>query len=249
MVSAKKKKFKKILQILNDSKLSSKLANNPKFLDKIARLRAKIDKFTMKYAPEMRGRNIKELIQYFGDKKFLIRIFKDKVLVKMNNKLYKYDLRVDLFEDENGKLRYQIRPVIISKNPPIGHSIPEKDIDIEIPNWRGNSTMVLTNLSILKRKHPKNYQKIVKLLKGLGPIIDASQTFNDYKAIDRLVEKKFDRNRYNSLFIFGGPDVIPFGEFKNPVRQVDSGDLDRIVYSDDYYGDFNHDKCNDWEIM
>ncbi len=250
-VQAKKINFKDIIELIDGDGLEEKLLNNGKLLTKIDKVKAKIDTLTSKYAPEMKGKNIKDVVQHFMGKKFLMKVIEDKFIVKMNGKLYDYDIRIDVFEDENGKIRQEIRPIVEAKNPPNTRPIQEKEINIDVPNWSGNATMVLTNTAVLQRKHPRNFTKIMKMLKGFGPVIDvaASQGVTNWQAIDKLVERKFDRKKYNSLFIFGSPDVIPFGTFNNPVKKIRPMDLDRIIYSDDHYGDFNHDKYNDWEIM
>jgi hypothetical protein len=240
---AKSRDFSKILKILDDSNLTDNLLNN----SKLGKVKAKLDKFTDEYAPNMRGKSIKELSQYFMGKKFLMQVIQDKILVKMNGQLYNYDIRVDLLKDANGKISPQIRPLIEAKNPPNTSPINEKEIISNLPKWSGSGTMVLTNTSILRQKHPKNFQKIMALLNGFGPIIDVNSS--NWKTIDNIVEKRFDKKKYNSLFIFGGSDVIPFGTFDNPVSNIRAGDLDKIIYSDDHYADFNHDKFTDWEIM
>jgi len=62
--------------------------------------------------------------------------------------------------------------------------------------------------------------------------------------IDAIVEKRFGKDRYSCILVLGGQGVVPMSQMKNPLSDLKNGtdgaDTD-ILYSDDVYGDFDHD--------
>ena len=202
--------------------------------------------------PRMKGRLILESFILFRGKRLYMNVFQRAMTVTVAGRGYSFTIRVVFSYDGAGNLHDYIIPIIEPKAPPVVIPPPPKPIKAPLPRVHTTvACMVLTNYAQLRRNHPDIFPKIRTYLESFGPVIDLSTEgidAADYRAVDRVLEKRFDRKRYGCLFIFGNHDVVPFGEYANPLFGVRK-DKDSIVYSDDYYADFDHDRENDYDII
>ncbi len=232
---------------------------------KIKEFRKKVQKVLEKEYPDMKDKLQFEKIQTFKGVDYFIRMFQRLLVDNIDGREVKFIKRLVLSVDERGKTLDYIMPILELVNPEQKKQVPpdvrwdEKKFEPPIPETGNNSCMVLTNLRILKTKHGTNYTSIKRYLDSFGPVIDiSSENVNakDYRSIDAMLENRFDRSKYNCLFVFGGYDVVPLGVYHNPVYDIipknpakDWRDPDEFIYSDDYYADFDHDPANDWDVI
>lgn len=211
--------------------------------------RKTINTVVEKRYPSFKGRQTVERFQKVGKVTLYISIFERGSTITFSYGQFTFRMRLVFTRTPKGVYHEWIVPIVTANNPPApvqrqnmwGVVGPIK------PPAVSTGTMVLTDLVALDRNHPKDYMEIVEYLKGWGPIIDTSGQA-DAAAIDRLVERRFDRKKYDCLFIFGNHDVVPHATIPN--RMYDpKGDTDKIVYTDDFYADFDHDTNASPEII
>jgi len=97
---------------------------------------------------------------------------------------------------------------------------------------------VVTNLTILRRKHPAAFNQLHAYLKRLGAIYDTSREGQDANRIRKGIRSRLKKRQNNSIFIFGNGDVVPFVTRKNPC--YGAGDRD-VIFGDDFYADLDKD--------
>jgi len=121
--------------------------------------------------------------------------------------------------------------------------VPTTPIKLEPPKIKPSvGCMVLTDMIKLRKKHGERFGSIRAYLRAWGPIVDLAGRSN----VDDVVEKEFDRNGHDCLFIFGNHDIVPYVQLPNPTQ---TRDKESYVFSDDPYGDFDHDSMYSPEIM
>ncbi len=242
-----------------------RLLPKSKVTGKIKEFRENVQKIIENHYPDMKDKLQFEKIQTFNGVDYFIRMFQRLLINTIDGREVKFIKRLVLSVDESGKTLDYIIPILELMDPKQKKQLPPdarwdgEKFEPPVLEIGNNSCMVLTNLRILKAKHGINYTSIKRYLDSFGPVIDiSSESVNpeDYRSIDAMLEKRFDRSRYNCLFVFGGNDVVPLGVYHNPVYDIipknpgkDWRDPDEFVYSDDYYADFDHDPANDWDVV
>ncbi len=127
--------------------------------------------------------------------------------------------------------------------PPKFTAIPTTPIKLAPPKVKpAAGCMVLTDLTRLRKKHGARFDSIRAYLQAWGPIIDLAGRSD----VDAVIEKEFNRAGRDCLFIFGNHDIVPYVQLPNPTQ---GRDKETYVFSDDPYGDFDHDKMHSPEIM
>ncbi|MBT3191338.1 MAG: hypothetical protein HN341_02160 [Verrucomicrobia bacterium] len=101
------------------------------------------------------------------------------------------------------------------------------------------TVLVVTNLTILRSKHPAAFNQLHAYLKRLGTIYDTSREGQNANSIRKKIRSRLKKRHNNSIFIFGNGDVVPFVTRKNPCYGK-NGDKDAI-FGDDFYGDTDKD--------
>lgn len=229
------------------------LLPNNQVTREIINYRSKADEWVGQRYPEMRSRLVLEVIQKFFNMHFYIRVYQQKTILVFSGRKFRATKRLIISFDPQGRMFEYIGPRLEPLEPIKEVVIPRPPAKPIPPLKISPATkqaMVLTNLEKIRNNHPENFPRIIEFLKQYGPVIDLSQEKinpSDWRAVDQIVEKRFDPKKYDCLFIFGGPEVVPHGVYPNPVRQAD--DHDDIILSDDCYADLNHDPAQDWEIM
>lgn len=229
------------------------LLPNNQVTREIINYRSKADEWVNQRYPQMKSKLVLEVIQKFFNLNFYIRVYQQKTILIFSGRKFRATKRVILSFDPQGRMFEYIGPRLEPLEP-IKETLPPRLPVKPMPPLKervvSKKAMVLTNLEKIRNNHPENFPKILQFLKQYGPIIDLSQEKinpSDWKAVDQVVERRFDPRKYDCLFIFGGPEVVPHGVYPNPVRQAD--EHDETILSDDCYADFNHDPAQDWEIM
>jgi len=130
------------------------------------------------------------------------------------------------------------KPVPVTRAPAGGggRGVPQ----LPVTGVQGPTTvLVVTNLSILRRKHPAAFNQLYAYLKRLGAIYDTSREGQDANDIRKEIRSRLKKRKNNSIFIFGNGDVVPFVTRKNPCYGQ-NGDRDAI-FGDDFYADLDKD--------
>ncbi|MCP4688859.1 MAG: hypothetical protein GY859_12465, partial [Desulfobacterales bacterium] len=229
-----------------------------KITKKIRGLQRRVDDMVEERHPDMKGALQWEEMQKVDGVERLIRVFQKELNSLLDGREVRYTKRVVFFVDAEGDVFEIVIPIIElvqpEKKPPRVATDPwdARAFTPPSPKTKTHACMVLTNLKKIRQKHGDDHEKILRFLESFGPIIDISSERvdpSDFRSIDAMLEKRFDREKYNRLFIFGGHDVVPFGQYRNPARDIIDGDKDRLIYSDDPYADFDHDPADDWEVI
>lgn len=121
----------------------------------------------------------------------------------------------------------------------------------------GNPALVITNEQELKRKFSeKQVREIITEAEKYGSVHDFGAYLDDkyprkkesllkkrdkyIKTLDAWIEELYKAGEYSSILLVGGDNIIKMSTVKNPFGWL-SEDKD-TVYTDDVYGDMNHDK-------
>ena len=217
--------------------------------------RRRVDQVVAVRYPRMKNKLLRELVRTFRKQEFYLRIYRRQFEMRIRGRGFRVSISLVFSFGPRGRMYTTIAPTMKLKDPSQKvRSSPtqEKRVAIPEPKVAAGACMVLTNLKKVRERHPGNYEAIRRFLAGYGPVIDiaaAGVSPTDWRAIDSLLERRFDSRKYGCLFIFGGPEVVPHGEYPNPVFGTRDDETDRIIYSDDVYADFNHDAANDWDVV
>ncbi len=121
------------------------------------------------------------------------------------------------------------------------------DSSFPFPELKAPSTcLVVTDLTKLQQRHPRQFTHIKAWLGRLGEVYDIGAHSGDRVAMQRNIRDRVKRNTLRSVFIFGNGAVVPFIKRKNPCYGFTSGNMtdQDVIYNDDFYGDIEPDP--DW---
>jgi len=220
---------------------------------RIRQQRSQADTTVRRQFPTMARKLLVEAIERFRGRDFFTRVYQQKTVFRTFGRDFRLTKRLIFSFDPQGRMLTFIAPQLEPKDPtrPPSQPLAEQPVRLAAaPKAQRARCMVLTNLAKVARRHPQNARSIEQYLRTYGEIIDigaARINADDWRAVDRLVEQRFNPKTHDCLFIFGGPEVVPHAVYTNPIKRKD--EPDKVIYSDDYYGDFTHDDAQDWEVM
>ena len=237
-----------------------------KITRQIEKNRAAAADFVARHFPAMAGRLVEEQVRRIGKQDFYCCVYQRVTTVRFMGREYAYQRVLMVSYDTRGERRVSFLPLLEPglPDPYTPEARPEQKVAlpelgkrpaliVRDPTWPIKGCMVLTNLKRLKDRHPVNFKAIHQYLKAYGPILDVAVEGideSDWRAIDQLLEARFDPEKLDCLFIVGDHDVIPFGLYANPAAAwKDIGERDFDVLSDDFYADFDHDSRQTWDIL
>ena len=215
--------------------------------------RAALEELVRKQYAHMQGRLILECFREFGGCRHYVRVYEHGVIRMVGGVRWNCRTRLVCGYDDQFRRFLILIPIVERGEQPKDLPQPPKPRpQLKLPRLElPQQCMVVTNRDRLRAAHGENYEEVRRFLESFGPVIDLAQHAQDpgdWQAVDAAIEEHFDRAKYGCLFIFGDGDIVPFGEYDNPLhgRRMDP---DRVIHSDDPYADFDHDPHNTWDVM
>lgn len=220
--------------------------------DDVQQHRGDIDDLIHNEYPHMQGRLILEEFRDYGGRRYYLRVYEDSRTVTINGVQYVVVTRLICgFDNLNNRIVILI-PWVDPEQPPEDVEPPPRP-PLNLPRLNlPHNCMVVTNLKRLREVHGDDYDEVLEFAESFGPVIDLGahlEDDSDWQAADAVIEEQFNREQYGCLFIFGDGEIVPFGVYENPLFGERIDEQDRIILSDDPYGDFDHDPHDSWDLM